>query len=59
MQKLRLYREGGEVSDRQWRDIVSALRTQARRIDIEYLAGVAETTDLGGLLARARRDAGA
>jgi hypothetical protein len=54
-----LYREGGEVSDRQWRDIVSALRTQARRIDIEYLAGVAETTDLGGLLARARRDAGA
>jgi hypothetical protein len=28
---------GGEVSDRQWRDIIGVLRTRAGALDLEYL----------------------
>lgn len=59
LQKLAWYRAGGEVSERQWRDIVAVLRTAATELDRGYLEGVATATDLGGLLARAERDASA
>ena len=57
LQKLRWYRTGGEVSDRQWRDIVAVLRSVGARLDNAYLDDVAATDDLSALLERARRDA--
>lgn len=55
LQKLRWYRMGGGVSDRQWRDLVEVLR--AGDLDQAYLDEVAAATDLSELLERARRDA--
>lgn len=37
LSKLRWYRLGGEVSDRQWRDVVGVARAQTGRLDLEYL----------------------
>lgn len=53
LQKLRWYRQGGEVSDRQWRDIVGIVRTQGPRLERDYLARYAPVLDVGDLLARA------
>jgi hypothetical protein len=53
LQKLRWYRKGGEVSDRQWRDIVSIVRVQGERLDRAYLERNAPILDVAGLLARA------
>ena len=33
LQKLRWFRQGGEVSNRQWRDIVAIVRVQGDRLD--------------------------
>lgn len=57
LQKLRWYRSGGEVSDRQWRDIVSVLRASRDELDFAYLATTAETAGLALLLSRARQAA--
>lgn len=49
LQKLRWFRKGGEVSDRQWRDVAAIVRVQGTRLDVEYLregAGVLAVTDL-------------
>ena len=49
LQKLRWYRLGGDVSDRQWRDIAAIIRVQGNRLDREYLregAGVLGVADL-------------
>ncbi len=35
--KLRWYRLGGEVSDRQWRDILGVLIAQEGRLDVPYI----------------------
>ena len=37
LRKLLWFRHGGEVSDRQWADVQSVLRTQADRLDYDYL----------------------
>jgi hypothetical protein len=57
LQKLRWYRVGGEVSDRQWRDIVGVLRHTGAALDDAYLEAVAKGARLEELLARARADA--
>lgn len=57
LQKLRWYAIGGEVSDRQWRDLVSVLRSVGPSRDDAYLDAVARAADLFALLERARRDA--
>lgn len=47
--KLEWYRMGGEVSDRQWRDILGVLKTRANELDLDYLrkwAGELNVTDL-------------
>lgn len=53
LQKLRWYRKGGEVSDRQWRDILGIIRVQGRRLDRDYLRVNAPVIDVADLLTRA------
>ena len=59
LQKLRWYRMGGEVSDRQWRDIMGIIRTQGDRLDRGYLTANAPILGVDLELERALREAGA
>lgn len=54
LRKLLWFREGGEVSEKQWRDIVSVLRISADAMDDTYLDTWASRLNLGALLDRAR-----
>ncbi len=58
LRKLRWYRLGGEVSDRQWRDVVAILQVQGRRIDHQQLLIDAGSLGLADLVAAALSDAG-
>jgi hypothetical protein len=57
LRKLLWYREGGEVSDRQWRDILGVLRAQNGTLDIAYLRDWASRLQLSPLLERAMSEA--
>jgi hypothetical protein len=57
LQKLRWYRKGGEVSDRQWRDILGIIRVQGPHLDRQYLTASAPVLGVADLLARALEDA--
>lgn len=57
LRKLLWFRAGGEVSDRQWSDVVGVLRTQGAQLDAGYLDRQAASLGVAGLLARARREA--
>ena len=56
LQKLRWYRLGGDVSDRQWRDILSIVRVQGARLDRDYLTDGAARLDVQELLTRALQE---
>jgi hypothetical protein len=56
LQKLEWFRRGGEVSDRQWRDVLSILIVQRGRLDESYLRSVAVECGLTDLLERAQRE---
>ena len=56
--KLEWYRMGGEVSDRQWRDILGVLTVQAERLDQDYLRKWAGELGVVDLLLRAFKDIG-
>lgn len=58
LRKLAWYRLGGEVSQRQWADVVAILRVQADRLDADDLLTAARALSLDGLLQRAKEDAG-
>ena len=58
LQKLRWYRLGNEVSDRQWRDILGILLVQGNRLDKTYLSRGAEKLGVADLLGRAMTQAG-
>jgi hypothetical protein len=58
LQKLRWYRRGGEVSDRQWRDILGIIRIQGSRLDRDYLRANAPVLEVTDLLHRALEEAG-
>lgn len=58
LRKLDWYRIGGEISDRQWRDVIAILRSQADHIDRVDLVRAAAVLGLDRLLARAAHDAG-
>jgi hypothetical protein len=57
LRKLLWFRDGGGVSERQWRDVVEVLRHSP--VDASYLDGWAGRLGLEPLLAAARRDAAA
>jgi hypothetical protein len=51
--KLDWYRLGGEVSERQWRDVLGVLKTQAGHLDKTYLQKWAGELGVEDLLSRA------
>jgi len=53
LQKLRWYRMGNEVSDRQWRDVLGILAVQGNKLDSAYLKRAAGTLNVSALLLRA------
>jgi hypothetical protein len=58
LNKLEWYRMGGEVSDRQWNDILGVLKVQGTNLDIAYLRHWAADLKVTDLLERAFVDAG-
>jgi hypothetical protein len=58
LHKLTWYREGGHVSDRQWRDALGVLQVQGDRIDRIYLQDIAEELGVSDLLEELLREAG-
>jgi hypothetical protein len=53
LSKLEWYRMGGEVSDRQWRDVLGVMKTQAGVLDRDYLQEWAKELKVADLLERA------
>jgi hypothetical protein len=57
LHKLEWYRAGGDVSERQWSDVVGVLRVQAGRLDTAYMARWAAALGVADLLEKAGREA--
>jgi hypothetical protein len=55
--KLEWYRLGGEVSERQWRDVLGLLMVQADALDFKYLHRTAKELNVEDLLERALKEA--
>jgi hypothetical protein len=58
LHKLSWYKLGGQVSERQWNDVVGVLRVQATALDQEYMKQWASALQVSSLLQRALEDAG-
>lgn len=58
LNKLQWYKMGGEVSERQWQDIIGVLKVQKTSLDKEYLIKWAKKLDLLTLLKEAFKSAG-
>ena len=58
LRKLAWYRSGGQVSDRQWRDVIGILAVQSGRLDLEELRTAAEELGLSDLVERAIAESG-
>lgn len=56
IRKLSWYRSGGEVSERQWRDVLGILSVQGERIDMGELRSLADEARVDDLLDRALED---
>lgn len=52
LQKLRWYRLGGEVSERQWSDAIAVVQVQGERLDDSYLRSAAPKLGVEDLLLR-------
>ena len=57
LSKIQWYRLGGEVSDRQWRDVLGVLKVRAGELDADYLRQWAGALHVGDLLERALKEA--
>jgi hypothetical protein len=53
LSKLEWYRIGGEVSDRQWRDVLGVIGVQGDRLDRDYMRDMAAELRVDDLLERA------
>jgi hypothetical protein len=53
LSKLEWYRMGGEVSDRQWRDVLGVLGVQGEQLDVSYMREMAAELEVRDLLERA------
>ncbi len=58
LQKLLWYRNGGEVSERQWNDVLGVIKVQGKALDLRYLREWAERSGIEDLLAGAFADSG-
>jgi hypothetical protein len=58
LSKLEWYRLGGEVSERQWRDILGVLKTQSGELDLDYLRKWSKEITVDDLLDRALKESG-
>jgi hypothetical protein len=58
LRKLLWFRDGGESSTAQWRDIVQVLRVSGPKLDVSYLQEWAGRLGVEELLTRARQAAG-
>ncbi len=58
LRKLRWFRLGGEVSDRQWHDVLGLLTVQAASIDLADIVRTATQLSIGDLAVRAIAEAG-
>jgi len=56
--KLEWYRKGGEVSERQWTDVLGVLRVTGSAVDLRYLRRSAGELGVSDLLDRALEEAG-
>jgi hypothetical protein len=56
LSKLEWYRMGGEVSDRQWRDILGVVKTRAGELDLAYLRKWAAELHVSDLLEHALKE---
>jgi hypothetical protein len=54
--KLEWYRLGGELSERQWRDVVGIINVQGEALNVDYLRQMAKELHVEDLLARAFQD---
>jgi hypothetical protein len=55
--KLDWYRQGGETSERQWRDVLGLLKVQRGALDLVYLRDAAAELKISDLLERALKEA--
>lgn len=53
LSKLEWYRMGGEVSERQWRDVLGVLKTRSGELDLDYLRKCAKDLEVEDLPERA------
>ena len=58
LSKLERYRLGGEVSDRQWRDVLGVLKVQGDRLDQDYIHRMSSIMGVADLLSPAFEEAG-
>jgi hypothetical protein len=53
LSKLRWYRQGGEVSEQQWNDVLGVIAAQRERLDLPYLGEWAQYLGVADLLEQA------
>ena len=56
LSKMEWYRSGGEVSDRQWRDILGVMKTCSGELDLTYLKKWAGELQVSDLLEKAMQE---
>ncbi len=58
LNKLEWYKLGGNVSERQWLDVVGVIKVQGKNLDLEYLKHWANELNINDLLNKALDDSG-